>query len=133
MVQPHGLFDLPNGKLYFVELTGDRMSELNPKTGQIERWKVPTEGGGMHSVWPDSKGNFWYTYFAAAGKIARFDSKTKQTKEYPVDKGPQRLRHRHRQEGPRLGGLAEHAGRSSATTRRPTSWTPYRSRCRRGA
>jgi len=86
MVQPHGLFDLPNGKLYFVELTGDRMSELDPATGKIERWKVPTEGGGMHSVWPDSKGNFWYTYFAAAGKIARFDSKTKMTKEYPVEK-----------------------------------------------
>jgi len=86
MVQPHGLFDLPNGNLYFVELTGDRMSELNPKTGRIERWKVPTEGGGMHSVWPDSKGNFWYTYFAAAGKIGRFDSKTKTVKEYPVEK-----------------------------------------------
>jgi virginiamycin B lyase len=40
----------------------------------------------MHSVWPDSKGNFWYTYFAAAGKIARFDSKTKIVKEYPVEK-----------------------------------------------
>ena len=87
MVQPHGLFDLPNGKLYFVELTGDRMTELDPKTGKFERWRVPTEGGGMHSVWPDSKGNFWYTYFAAAGKIARFDSRTKQTKEYEMGKG----------------------------------------------
>ena len=87
MVQPHGLFDQPDGKLYFVELTGDRMSALDPKTGTFERWRVPTEGGGMHSVWPDSKGNFWYTYFAAAGKIARFDSKTKQTKEYEIGKG----------------------------------------------
>jgi streptogramin lyase len=86
MVQPHGIIDLPNGKVYFVELTGDRMSELDPKTGKVERWRVPTEGGGMHSVWADSKGNFWYTYFAAAGKIARFDAKTKQTKEYPVVK-----------------------------------------------
>jgi streptogramin lyase len=88
MVQPHGLFDLASdGKLYFVELTGDRMSALDPKTGTFERWKVPTEGGGMHSVWPDSRGNFWYTYFAAAGKIGRFDSKTKATKEYEVGKG----------------------------------------------
>jgi streptogramin lyase len=88
MVQPHGIFDLASdGKVYFVELTGDRMSALDPKTGTFERWRVPTEGGGMHSVWPDSRGNFWYTYFAAAGKIARFDSKTKQTKEYEVGKG----------------------------------------------
>jgi virginiamycin B lyase len=86
MVQPHGLFDLPDGKVYFVELTGDRMSALNPQTGTIDRWRVPTEGGGMHSVWPDSKGNFWYTYFAATGKVGRFDAKTKQTTEYPVVK-----------------------------------------------
>lgn len=87
MVQPHGLFDMKDGKLYFVELTGDRLSALDPKTGKIDRWRVPTEGGGMHSVWPDSKGNFFYTYFAATGKIARFDSKTKQTKEYDLGKG----------------------------------------------
>ena len=86
MVQPHGIFDTPGGKVYFVELTGDRVDELDPKTGTIERWKVPTEGGGMHSIWPDSKGHFWYTYFAAAGKIGRFDPKTKQVKEYPVRK-----------------------------------------------
>ena len=72
--------------MYFVELTGDRIDALDPKTGTIERWRVPTEGGGMHSIWPDSKGNFWYTYFAAAGKIGRFDLKTKQVKEYPVAK-----------------------------------------------
>jgi streptogramin lyase/mono/diheme cytochrome c family protein len=85
--QPHGLFDRPDGKVWFVELTGDRVDELDPKTGKIERYKIPTEGGGPHSIWPDSKGNFYYTYFAAAGKIGRFDSKTKMTKEYEVGKG----------------------------------------------
>jgi streptogramin lyase len=86
MVQPHGLFDDQTGKVTFVELTGDRVTQLDPQTGKMDRWKVPTEGGGMHSIWPDSKGNYWYTYFAAAGKIARFDPKTKTTKEYPVEK-----------------------------------------------
>jgi streptogramin lyase/mono/diheme cytochrome c family protein len=84
--QPHGLFDRPDGNVWFVELTGDRVDELNPKTGKIERYKIPTEGGGPHSIWPDSKGNFFYTYFAASGKIGRFDSKTKQVKEYDVQK-----------------------------------------------
>jgi sugar lactone lactonase YvrE len=86
MVQPHGIFDDSSGKVHFVELTGDRVDTLDPKTGTIERFRVPTEGGGMHSIWPDSKGQFWYTYFAAAGKIGRFDSKTKQVKEYNVTK-----------------------------------------------
>ena len=130
MVQPHGLFDLPNGNLYFVELTGDRMSELNPKTGRIERWKVPTEGGGMHSVWPDSKGNFWYTYFAAAGKIGRFDSKTKPVKDV-LWKRPQRLRDRHRQED-RVWAVSLNTpvvlGYDPATD----SFKEHKSRCPRG-
>ncbi len=86
MVQPHGLFDRSDGRLWFVELTGDRVTELDPKSGRIERWKIPTEGGGPHSIWPDSRGGFWYSYFAAAGRIGRFDAKTKQVKEYEVDK-----------------------------------------------
>lgn len=84
--QPHGLFDRPDGKVWFVELTGDRVDELDPKTGKIERYKIPTEGGGPHSVWPDSKGNFFFTYFAATGKIAKFNARTQVTKEYDVDK-----------------------------------------------
>jgi streptogramin lyase/mono/diheme cytochrome c family protein len=85
-VQPHGLFDRADGKVWFVELTGDRVDELDPKTGKIERYRIPTEGGGPHSIWPDSRGNFFYTYFAATGKIGKFDSRTKQVKEYDVQK-----------------------------------------------
>jgi streptogramin lyase/mono/diheme cytochrome c family protein len=84
--QPHGLFDRPDGKVWFVELTGDRVDELDPKTGKIERYKIPTEGGGPHSIWPDSKGNFFFTYFAATGKISKFNARTQVTKEYDVDK-----------------------------------------------
>jgi streptogramin lyase len=80
-VTPHGILEV-NGRVWFVELGGDRISSLDPKTGQFQRYRLPTEGGGPHSVWNDSKGNFWYTYFASAGKIGRFDSKTQQVREY---------------------------------------------------
>jgi streptogramin lyase len=78
---PHGIVER-GGRIWFVELSGDRISELDPKTGSIQRYRIPTEGGGAHSVWPDSKGNLWFTYFAASGKIARFDPKTQQVKEW---------------------------------------------------
>lgn len=87
MTQPHGLFDQADGKVWFVELSGDRVDMLDPDTGKLERYKIPTEGGGPHSIWPDSKGNFYYTYFASAGKIGRFDSRAKAVKEYDVPKG----------------------------------------------
>jgi virginiamycin B lyase len=78
---PHGIVEV-NGKIWFTELAGDRISTLDPNTGQFQRYRIPTEGGGPHSLWNDSKGNFWFTYFAAAGKIGRFDSKTQQVREY---------------------------------------------------
>jgi streptogramin lyase len=85
-VTPHGIIER-DGRVWFVELSGDRISQLDPKTGKIDRYRIPTEGGGAHSVWPDSKGNFWYTHFAAAGKIARFDPRTQQVREWEVSKG----------------------------------------------
>ena len=78
---PHGIVEV-NGRIWFTELAGDRISTLDPNTGQFQRYRIPTEGGGPHSLWNDSKGNFWFTYFAAAGKIGRFDSKTQQVREY---------------------------------------------------
>jgi streptogramin lyase len=81
MVQPHGIIER-DGKVFFVELTGDRFDELDPRTGRITRTRIPSEGAGPHSVWPDSKGNFWFSYFAASGKVARINPKTGETKEY---------------------------------------------------
>lgn len=78
---PHGIVEV-NGRVWFTELAGDRISSLDPKTGQFQRYRIPVEGGGPHSLWNDSKGNFWYTYFAAAGKIGRFDSRTQQVRDY---------------------------------------------------
>jgi virginiamycin B lyase len=78
---PHGIVEV-DGRIWFTELGGDRISMLDPKTGQMQRYRIPTEGAGPHSLWNDSKGNFWYTHFAASGKIGRFDAKTQQVKEY---------------------------------------------------
>jgi len=80
-VTPHGILEY-RGKVYWVELTGDHFGELDPATGEMTRYAMPTTGGGPHSVWVDSRGNFWYTYFASAGKIARFELDTKEFTEW---------------------------------------------------
>ena len=71
-VTPHGIVE-HRGRVYWVELTGDHFGELDPSTGEIARYPMPTKGAGPHSVWVDSRGSFWYTYFASAGRIGRFD------------------------------------------------------------
>jgi streptogramin lyase len=83
-VTPHGIYEHTDGLVYFTELAGDRIDALDPKTGKIDRFRIPTEGGGPHSLWLDSKGNVWFTYFAAAGKLARLDAKTRQVKEWEI-------------------------------------------------
>ena len=71
-VTPHGIVE-HRGRVYWVELTGDHFGELDPATGEMKRHPLPTTGAGPHSLWVDSRGQFWYTYFASAGRIGRFD------------------------------------------------------------
>ena len=80
-VTPHGIIEM-DGTVYWVELTGDHLGELDPATGEITRHRMPVSGGGPHSCWADSRGYIWYTYFASAGKIGRFDTRTKEFEEW---------------------------------------------------
>lgn len=84
-VVPHGIME-ENGKVYWAELAGDRIGELDPKTGQFKAFRLPTEGGGAHSLRADSKGNIWTTYYAATGKVARVNIKSGEVKEFELAK-----------------------------------------------
>ena len=85
-VTPHGILE-HDGTVYWVELSGDHLGELDPATGQMTRHKMPTSGAGAHSSWVDSRGQIWYTYFASAGRIGKFDTKTKEFTEWEPIKG----------------------------------------------
>jgi hypothetical protein len=85
-VTPHGILER-NGIVYWVELSGDHLGELDPETGEMTRHRMPVSGGGAHSCWADSRGNIWYTYFASAGRIGRFDTRTKEFTEWEPLKG----------------------------------------------
>ena len=85
-VTPHGILEM-RGKVYWVELTGDHLGELDPDTGEMTRFPFPTTGAGAHSAWADSRGQIWYTYFASAGRIGRFDTGTKEFTEWDQPDG----------------------------------------------
>ncbi len=80
-VTPHGILE-HGGIVYWVELSGDHLGELDPATGEMTRHKMPVTGGGAHSAWADSRGQIWYTYFASAGRIGRFNTDTKEFTEW---------------------------------------------------
>ena len=85
-VTPHGIVEHA-GRVYWVELTGDHFGELDPATGEMRRIPLPTTGAGPHSLWVDSRGTFWYTYFASAGKIGRLELGTEEFTEWEIQPG----------------------------------------------
>jgi virginiamycin B lyase len=85
-VVPHGIIEREN-LVYWTELAGDRIGVLNPKSGTIDAFRLPTEGAGAHTLRADSKGNIWYTNYSASGKVGRLNLATRQVKEYEVSAG----------------------------------------------
>ena len=84
---PHGIIMDGRGYVYWTELRGDHIGELNPKTGEIKRYRLPTPGGGAHTLRADSRGGIWYSNFSAASKIGRLDLATGEVTEFePTDR-----------------------------------------------
>jgi streptogramin lyase/mono/diheme cytochrome c family protein len=84
-VIPHGIIE-EQGKVYWAELGADRIGTLDPASSQFNFFRLPTEGGGAHTLRADSKGNIWYTNYAATGKVGRVNYKTNEVREYEVVK-----------------------------------------------
>ena len=78
---PHGIIEYKSN-VYWIELSGDHLGQLDPRTGEIRRYPLPTKGAGGHSLWADSRGNLWYTLFAEANTIGKFDTRTQQFQEF---------------------------------------------------
>ena len=76
----HGLMEV-DGRIYWVELRGTAVGELDPKTGEMNRYPSPS-GAGLHTIWADSKGRVWGTSIFGPSLVVMFDTKTKQLKEW---------------------------------------------------
>ncbi len=74
-------------KVWFLELDGDRIGSLDPRSGAVEWHDVPGEGPqGPHTVNADSKGNLWIA-LEESYAMARFDTKTHEWRIYPPPEG----------------------------------------------
>ena len=84
-VQPHAIVE-DHGRVYFTQLSGSAIGELDPEDGEIRSHPTPTQGARPHTLRPDSKGNLWFSNFDA-GKIGRMDAATKAMTEVEPIKG----------------------------------------------
>jgi virginiamycin B lyase len=78
-VASHGIIE-ERGHVYWTEIAGNHVGELDPTTGTVTRHAVP------HTLRADTKGNLWVSYMSSANKIAKLDVVTKQVTEFPATK-----------------------------------------------
>ena len=85
-VVPHGIIE-ERGVVLWSELAGDRIGLLNPESGEMAAYDLPTTGAGAHTLRADTKGNIWYTNYAASGMIGRLNIASGEVREYEPSPG----------------------------------------------
>ncbi len=80
---PYGLRVASDGTVWATQLRGGHLIRLDPESGDIRQWKMPSPHAGPRrpDVAPD--GTVWIPEYAA-GKLARFDPVTETFKEWDL-------------------------------------------------
>lgn len=88
-IQPHDVVVDRSGRVWFSEFGDDLLGELDPKTGKVEEYPIPTnrpqEPKGSLDLEFDQEGHLWIARMNQSG-IAEFNYQTHQFKVYEVPK-----------------------------------------------
>src|SRR5438128_838786 len=68
---PHDPAAAPDGRAWYTGQHNSTLGRLDPATGEIKSFSLPTPNSGPHGLVADKEGNIWYTGNAAAliGKL----------------------------------------------------------------
>lgn len=76
----------PGGMVYFTESAANKIGRLDPRSGRIEEFEVPTAGSRPEGIVAGR--DYWVTFAESrAGKIGRFQEYTREFREFPVGSG----------------------------------------------
>ena len=78
----HGSTVDSKGRVYWAEMRGSRLGELDPKTGEMTRHEVPLHGG-MLQVVVDSHDNVWYG-IANGSALGKLDATTRKLSSWKL-------------------------------------------------
>ncbi len=85
---PHDPAVGADGALWFTEQMVNKLGRLDPKTGEIKEYTLPSDkNAGPHGLVADKDGNIWFTA-NFGGYIGKLDPQTGKVTEYkmPVEK-----------------------------------------------
>src|SRR5207247_5644443 len=80
---PHDPAVAPDGAAWYTGQQSNVLGRVDPKTGTIKEYPLPTPDSGAHGLVADKDGNIWYTGNSAA-LIGRLDPKTGKVTEYKM-------------------------------------------------
>jgi virginiamycin B lyase len=80
---PYGLRVAPDGVVWATQLRGGHLIRLDPATGEIRQWKMPTTHAGPRRLDVGPDGMIWIPEYSA-GKLARFDPETETFREWDL-------------------------------------------------
>ena len=78
----HGITVDSKGHVYWAEILGGKLGELDPNTGKIIRHTLPTFGSLLQVV-VDQKDNVWYNHVMGDG-LGKLDAQTRQVSQFPT-------------------------------------------------
>lgn len=83
---PYEIRVAPDGAIWTSELHGNRMIRLDPRSGTVRAWSMPTAWSGPRRFDIDPTGVLWIPAYAA-NRLVRFDPATERWSEYvlPLD------------------------------------------------
>lgn len=78
----HGIAVDRKGHVWWAEISGSRLGELDPATGSVTRHEIP-HGGSMLQVALDSRDNVWYG-LVHGSYIGRLDAATRRIQDWKM-------------------------------------------------
>jgi DNA-binding beta-propeller fold protein YncE len=72
------------GRLWFTNLTGNSIGRIDPNSGQVVEFEIPTENPRPIGIAFANDGSLWFTE-AAADNIGRYDPGSGTFTEYPLE------------------------------------------------
>lgn len=81
--RPHDPAVAPDGYIWYTGQTANTLGRLNPATGSVTEYPLPTPRSGPHGLVPDAAGYIWYTGNTAR-HVGRLDPTTGEVREFPM-------------------------------------------------
>ena len=80
---PFSLVALPNGQIWFGDLSGGAIGRLDPATGAIQTYRLGDPSAGVYAMAAGADGRIWFTEYQQ-GRLGYVDTKTGKITEIPA-------------------------------------------------